>query len=68
MKYKVVTTWIVEVSEDEVRRAAKGYGKDVDPKQLATFKAIQKSIEVAMGEGQWNGGVDVYFEVTAVTN
>jgi len=47
-----------------VQRAAKGYGKDVDAKQLATLKAIQKSIEVAMGEGQWDGGVAVYFDVT----
>jgi hypothetical protein len=68
MKYKVVTTWTVEVSDTEVQRAAKGYGRNVDPKQLATFKAIQKSIEVAMGEGQWDGGVAVYFDVTPVTN
>jgi hypothetical protein len=38
----------------------------VDPKQLAAFKAIQKSIEVAMGEGQWDGGVAAYFDVTPV--
>jgi hypothetical protein len=68
MKYKVVTTWTVEVSDAEVQRAAKGYGKDVDPKQLAVFKAIQKSIEVTMGEGQWDGLVAVYFDVTPVTN
>lgn len=68
MKYKVVTTWTVEVSDDEVRRAERGYGQPVDPKQLATFKAIQKSIEVAMGESQWGGGMSVYFDVTPVTN
>jgi hypothetical protein len=68
MKYKVVTTWTVEVTDAEVQRAAKGYGKDVDPKQLATFKAIQKSIEIAMGEGGWDDSVSVYFDVTPVTN
>jgi len=68
MKYKVTTTWTVEVTEEEVRRACERYGKAVDPKQLATFKAIQRSIEVVMDEAKWNGGVDVYFDVTPVTN
>jgi hypothetical protein len=68
MKYKVVTTWVVDVSEAEVQRAAKGYGQDVNPKQLAVFKAMQKSIEVTMGEGTWDEWVSVYFDVTPVTN
>jgi hypothetical protein len=67
-KYKVVTTWVVEVADDEVQRATKGYGQNVDPKQLAVFKAVQKSIEVAMGEGQWEKGLSVYFDVTEITN
>lgn len=67
MKYRVVTTWTVEVTDAEVRRATQGYGMTVDPMQLATFNAIQKSIEVAMGEGQWNE-VSLYFDVTPVTN
>ena len=41
MRYKVVTTWTVEVTDAEVQRAARGYGKDVNPKQLATPKAIK---------------------------
>jgi hypothetical protein len=68
MRYRVTTTWTVEVSDSEVQRASKGYGRDVDPKQLATFKAIERSIQVAMGEGQWDDGVAVYFDVVAVTN
>jgi hypothetical protein len=68
MKYKVVTTWTVEVSDAEVQRAVQGYGKDVDPKQLAVFKAMVKSIEVTMGEGTWDEWVSVYFDVTPVTN
>ena len=68
MRYKVVTTWTVEVTDAEVQRAARGYGKDVNPKQLATFKAIQKSIEVAMGDGTWDQWVSVYFDVTPITN
>jgi hypothetical protein len=51
-----------------VRRGCAAEHARRHPKQLATFKAIHKSIEVAMGEGQWNGGVAVYFDVTPVTN
>ena len=68
MKYKVTTTWIVDVTEQEVEQAKKGYGKNVDPKQLATFKAMVKSIEVTMGEGTWDQWVSVYFDVTPMAN
>jgi hypothetical protein len=68
MRYKVVTTWTVEVTDAEVQRAAKGYGQDVDPKQLAVFKAVHKAIEVTMGEGSWDEWVSVYFDVTPVVN
>lgn len=68
MRYKVVTTWTVEVTEAEVQRATKGYGRDADPKQLAVFKAMMKSIEVTMGEGSWDQWVSVYFDVTLITN
>ncbi len=68
MQYKVVTTWTVTVLDAEVERAAKGYGGNVDPKQLAVFKAIQRAIEVTMGEGTWDEWVSVYFDVTPVVN
>jgi len=68
MKYKVVTTWTVEVTDEEIRGAEAKVGMTVDPKKLATFKAIHKSIEVALNEGQWDGGVSVYFDVEPVTN
>ena len=68
MKYKVTTTWTVEVTDAEVRSASAKVGMEVDPKKLATFKAIHKSIEVALNEGQWDGGVSVYFDVEPITN
>jgi hypothetical protein len=68
MKYKVVTTWTVEVTEDEVQKATKGYGKPVDPRQLAVFKALMKSMEVSMEVGTWDEVVAVHFDVTLVTN
>ena len=45
MKYKVTTTWIVEVTEAETQHSEKGYGQPVDPKKLAVFKAVQRSVE-----------------------
>lgn len=68
MKFKVTTTWTVEVTDEEVKQAEKGFGQPVDPQKLAVFKALEKSIEVASGDGQWSNGVSVYFDVVPVTN
>jgi hypothetical protein len=67
VKYKVTVTWVVEVGEAEVRQAAKGYGREVDPRQLAVFKAVEKTLEVVSGQGQWDN-TKTTFDVTEMTN
>lgn len=67
MKYKVTVTWVVEVSEQEVQRAEQGYGRTIDPRSLAIFKAIEKTLEVATGQGQWDNDKTT-FDVTELTN
>lgn len=68
MKYKVITTWTVEVTEQEIQRAKTGYGKLMDARQLAVFKAMQRSMEVAMGEGRWDEVIGVYFDVFPIAS
>ncbi|VVB51600.1 Uncharacterised protein [uncultured archaeon] len=67
-RFKVVTTFTVEVTEEELLAAERIAHQEVDPKKIAVFKAMTKAVEVVVYEGHWGEGVMVYFDVEEVVN
>jgi hypothetical protein len=46
MKYLVTKRWVVEVTEDDVKRFSARAGRDIDPRQIAITKAVQLLVEL----------------------
>jgi hypothetical protein len=65
MKYLVTKKWVVEVSEDDVKRFSARAGRELDPRQIAIYKAIEKMVELLHAQIQDPGstGEQMAFDV-----